>query len=545
MFLVAFAILAWHAGRPGIGTSYVDPIDKIEAQAEAMYAAGIFNMVDRAGTFDDWMTPRFVGRFALWKPPLLHWMSAISIKILGRSTFALRVPSIAAGAATVALIYWWLLADSATIWIALTGAMLLLSSHLFFISARIAMMDALLPLEIALAMYALSRDPRLESRKYLWMFGAAAGAAIATKALAGTLPLIILGAMWVLSRDRARLIRILQAAVIAALVGSPWFLYQFIAHHRWFVDEHLLTEVLAYGMQSPPQDAQEPQLRYYASHLFLLDPVLFVAALVALIRTLKKGTDSSVPIRNAMITGTTPVWTERSVPLFQSKLLLIWIAIVFAAALAFQYRNDAYLAPLYPALALLVASAIPKRFGVGAAVAAMALFAVKAIAATQVWGLPFEPEVVNPSLSALDQYAAQKRGNDLAIIEMDDNFYSACLDLPEVRYIWIDPTPPRHFPLDFIDLGVLMSAKEFSHLPESQPEFARRLKAEGLDSTAPIGTSILARNGEEIGELIRSHPRIDFFLPKDWAAIDQGVHEQSGGTGDRVFLLSREKIQRP
>ena len=175
----------------------------------------------------------------------------------------------------------------------------------------------------------------------------------------------------------------------------------------------------------------------------------------------------------------------------------------------------------------------------------VALSAGKIAAAAHPWGLPFEPENINPSLAALDRYAAMHRGNDLAVIDMDDDFYSACLDLPRVRYIWIDPHPPRHFPMDFINLGVLISAADFSRIDQLEAEFARRLREEGLDSTAPIATSILARDAGELGELIRTHPRIDFFLSKDAAALDRDVHQQSAALGNRVFLLAREKIQRP
>ncbi len=519
MFLGTLAALAWHAGHPGIATPYIDPIDKIRSQAEAMYAAGTFEIADHGIHPDDWMTPRFVGRYAIWKPPVLMWLSAIAVKAMGHNPLALRLPSMVSGAAAIALMFWWLLAQAAPLGSALTAAILLLSTHLFFTSSRIAMMDAMVTCEVAFAMYALARDPGLQSRKYLWIFGSAVGVAIMTKSLVGLLPLIILAVMLVISRERPSVLRVAQAIAIAAAIALPWHLYQLVVHHRWFIDEYILTETISYGMKSPPQDAQEPQFRFYFTHVLWLDPFLLAGAIAAV------------------------AWCRSKLP--NVKLLLVWIAVVFGAALTFQYRNDAYLTPLYPALALLAASAIPKRFANAAAALAALLFICKAIAASQPWGLPFELENVNPSIAALDQYAALHRGNDLAVLNMDDDFYSACIGLPRVRYVWIDPNPPRHFPMDFPYLGVLISASQYARLPELEPEFARRLRAEGLDSTAPIATSILARTPEELGELVRTHPQVDFFLPKDWAPIDQGAHQPLSVPGDRVFLLSREKIQRP
>ena len=43
---------------------------------------------------------------------------------------------------------------------ALAAALLLLSSHLFFVLSRTGLTDSLLVLEITLAMYAFARDPR-------------------------------------------------------------------------------------------------------------------------------------------------------------------------------------------------------------------------------------------------------------------------------------------------------------------------------------------------------------------------------------------------
>jgi hypothetical protein len=269
--------------------------------------------------------------------------------------------------------------------------------------------------------------------------------------------------------------------------------------------------MFSYGVDSPPQETQETQLGFYLKRLLLLDPFLLAAALAALI------------------------WKR-------PRLLLIWILVVFAAALAFQYRNDAYLLPMYSALAILAASAIPgaspasatsptpvmktrRNWATGFAILACLVFAGKVIASAQPWGIPFKPESVNPSLAALDRYAALHRGNDLLVVEPDDDFYSADIGLPHVRYVWVDPNPPRHFPLDFQYLGILISAADYSRLPELQPQFEQRLREWNLNSSDPIPTSILARNRDELAELIRTHPMADFFLTTDWIAGDQAVHQ--------------------
>src|ERR1700683_2398014 len=106
VFCASLLLLGFGAGKAGIATAYVDPVAKIQAQDEATYAASSLRMAVHGG----WMTPRFLGRYALYKPPLLYWLAASSVKVLGNRALALRAPSVLAGAATVALVFHWLIA---------------------------------------------------------------------------------------------------------------------------------------------------------------------------------------------------------------------------------------------------------------------------------------------------------------------------------------------------------------------------------------------------------------------------------------------------
>jgi 4-amino-4-deoxy-L-arabinose transferase-like glycosyltransferase len=121
VFLAALLMLGWRASIPGIATGYVDPVAKIQAQDEAVYGSTAFTMATEGG----WLTPRFLGRYALYKPPLLYWLNGMSARALGRTAMALRLPSILEGAATVALVFEWA---------GLPAAVLLASCHLFFIA---------------------------------------------------------------------------------------------------------------------------------------------------------------------------------------------------------------------------------------------------------------------------------------------------------------------------------------------------------------------------------------------------------------------------
>src|SRR5436305_12986743 len=78
--LLAIACLLPRAARVGLAGDYVDPVGKITAQDEALYAHSAIAMAKPGG---DWLTPHFMGRFALYKPPILLWTAALSARVFG------------------------------------------------------------------------------------------------------------------------------------------------------------------------------------------------------------------------------------------------------------------------------------------------------------------------------------------------------------------------------------------------------------------------------------------------------------------------------
>jgi len=64
---IAFLLLVPRAANIGMAGAYVDPVGHITAQDEALYAHSAIMMATRG----DWLTPHIMGRFGLYKPPLL------------------------------------------------------------------------------------------------------------------------------------------------------------------------------------------------------------------------------------------------------------------------------------------------------------------------------------------------------------------------------------------------------------------------------------------------------------------------------------------
>jgi len=137
--MLALACLLLRAARVGLAGEYVDPISKITAQDEALYSHSAIVMA-RDG---DWLTPRFMGRYALYKPPLLVWAAAVSSRVFGVSRLSLRLPMAILSAIAVGFIFLW--AGELAGWQAgAVAAALLLSNHLWQTLAALCMTDALL-----------------------------------------------------------------------------------------------------------------------------------------------------------------------------------------------------------------------------------------------------------------------------------------------------------------------------------------------------------------------------------------------------------------
>src|ERR1039457_448684 len=99
--LLALACLLVRAARVGLTGDYIDPVGKIAAQDEGYYANQAIAMAREGG----WLTPRFMGRYALFKPPLVVWAAAVSSKILGVSRLGLRLPVAILSALSLGLIF--------------------------------------------------------------------------------------------------------------------------------------------------------------------------------------------------------------------------------------------------------------------------------------------------------------------------------------------------------------------------------------------------------------------------------------------------------
>ena len=193
----------------------------------------------------NYITPHRDGEPRYDKPVLIYWLQAVSVKALGLSEFALRLPS--AIAATLWLLALWLFvrqrldADTATV-AALTMALGLQVA----IIGKAAVADAVLNLFIALAFFDIYRWRGQPSRGvllrvYLWL-----GLGFLTKGpVAVFFPLLVSFLYFASLKDLRNWLRAVFAPLgwlVFIVVAGPWYLAIFIddgpGFFRSFFMEH-------------------------------------------------------------------------------------------------------------------------------------------------------------------------------------------------------------------------------------------------------------------------------------------------------------------
>jgi len=284
------------------------------------------------------------GQAYVKKPPLLFWTLIGSFKALGESEFAARLPSVAAGLATLLLIY--LTAAGVAGRLAGTLAALAPLQFYFFVArgGRDCATDAPLLFFLTLALYALLHAR--EDRRFCALAGVASGLAILSKGLAGIIPLIIAPvAIFVLPGFEA--IGVAGLAIIfgcALAVAAPWYLYEAL-HNPLFWTIFIHHETLA-RIAGHLED--ETHHGWYTLHgfwkevHFLWPLILPLAAFVAVV------------MRHRTVRGTLAEGASRLRSISPAMSLWIaWLAVALGAACAVQTKLPWYILPAFVPTALL------------------------------------------------------------------------------------------------------------------------------------------------------------------------------------------------
>ena len=462
---------------PGLG--YLD--FPVTAQDEAVYSHAAIRMAESV----DWATPYFLDRMFLYKPPLLYWLSGLTVKLFGVSAWALRLPSIAAAALTAALVFAWVRAEAG--WTrAAMATLFLLASPLYLELGRRNMTDALITLTIITAVWLAARDEQLQRGGTIAGLAACVALGILAKSIAGLVPVFILGAMWLAASERAPLRRIVLAVTLGVLIALPWFVYQWEVHRRWFEAEFIGVELLAYGAMAPPQTNEEWALFFYPRRLWSASPGLCVAMLLGV-----AGLEAKLRERRG---GT---------------VLAVAAAVIMmsAAILAYQYHNATYVLPLLPLMAIAGGIWTPGwGWALAPAAALLAHFYPGSHAPP--------PHPGHPLFALATRYCELNRGNDLIVVDIKDDFSIANLPLAKLRYaIRGAARPTGGFTLDFRQMGVVLPADEFNNLAQTASRYEPRLREWGLSGSGALGRVIGWEEFEDLLTLVAANPQRDFLIP--------------------------------
>ncbi len=364
LLLVASAIFLGCIVSP---PSLMDDVDAVQAQiARTMLESG------------DWVTARLDGVVYLEKPPLKYWLIALFYTTFGVHDWTARLP-----VALAAVLLCWLTSRFGA-WAISRDAGFLAGLALatcvgLFLFTRVQIVDVLMTLSVTAALWAFLRALEPEERRPgLWagVMAASMGAGLLLKGLiavvfpAGAAALYLLLTRQLFARRTWQRLHPFRGLLLILLIAAPWHVlatlrnppyFDFTLHSRpgeyrgffwfYFFNEHILRFL---NLRYPRDYNTVPRYLFWLLHLVWLFP--WSVFLPAAARQNYKPLDRAGRTR---------------------LLALCWTGFVLVF-FSFSTTQEYYSMPCYPALALLIGSAMAEggawvRSGLKAAAAVSAL----------------------------------------------------------------------------------------------------------------------------------------------------------------------------
>ena len=330
----------------------MDDVDAVQAQiARNMLQSG------------DWVTARLDGIAYLEKSPLKYWMMAVSFRVFGPYDWAARIPM----ALGTVLLCWvtaqfgaWAFGRRAGMYSGLAMA----SSVGLFLFTRILIPDAMLTLTITVALWSLLRaldEGEAHPGRWAILMWAAMGTGLLLKGLIAAVFPVAAGFLYLaltrqlLARATWRRLKPLRGMLVFLLIAAPWHvlatvrnppIFDFTMHSErgsyrgffwfYFINEHVLRFL---NLRYPRDYNTVPRLWFWLFHLLWLFPwSVYLPAVWKL--------DFRKPDRAS-----------------RTRLLgLCWAGFILVF-FTFSTTQEYYSMPCYPALALLLGSAVASRHG--------------------------------------------------------------------------------------------------------------------------------------------------------------------------------------
>ena len=350
----------------------------------------------------DWVTARVNGVRFLDKAPLKYWMTVFCYKALGPSDWVARIPIALAAIALCWVVFRfgkWAISEEAGFY-----AGLFLSTCIgLFLFTRIVIPDVVLTLSITITLYSFLRavdETELRARKWAYLMATSLAAGVLLKGMigllfpAGAIFLYLLFSGGLFAREIWRRLYPITSLLVFVVLAAPWHVLatlrnppylDFTMHagpgeYRgffwfYFIDEQLLRFL---NMRYPRDYNTVPRLQFWLLNLVWLFPW---SVYITQLRRLS--------YRPATRAGRAQL------------MALCWIGFVMVF-FTFSTTQEYYSMPIYPALALLLGSAVsvspPRSLRAGlrvlgslAGAAAIVIFAILVI----VRGVPTPGDIYN------------------------------------------------------------------------------------------------------------------------------------------------------
>jgi 4-amino-4-deoxy-L-arabinose transferase-like glycosyltransferase len=289
----------------------------------------------------DWLTPRLNGLKYFEKPALQYWATATAFRALGTSEWTARLWPGLTGFFGVLLAFY---AGNRLFGppVGHYGAAVLASSALYLLLGHMLTLDMGLTFFMSASVFAVALAQRdssgaKERRGWMWVAWGAAALAVLSKGLVGVvLPAGAVALYILIGRDWKLLSRLhlFSGGALFLALAAPWFVAVSLANPEFFrfffIHEHFERFL------TREHDRYEPA--WYFVPILLLGILPWVASLLPALAD---------------------AWRRRPDARFQpQRFLLLWCAVVFAFFSASDSKLGSYILPLFPALALLIGSAL-------------------------------------------------------------------------------------------------------------------------------------------------------------------------------------------
>ena len=287
----------------------------------------------------DWLSPNFNFEPRVNKPPLTYWVVAVSYKIFGVNEFAVRLPG-ALAALGVMLFSWGAARSFYGPRAALFAAAIAATTPRVFILERRLPIDMLLLFFLTGTLFFLLRAAtKNKALNWRCAYVFVALGFMTKGPIAAVIPAVTFLA-WALYTKKFRLseIRPLEGTVIFLCIVLPWYVLSYLAHGWEYIAQFFLSDNL--GRFASESFGPSRGFLYYIPIWFSdFFPWSFIglAAFATLIRGFRER------LKEASF----------GLPFF-------WCILIFLVFSLSKNKQEYYIAPMYPAAAILIAGFLDK-----------------------------------------------------------------------------------------------------------------------------------------------------------------------------------------